>query len=277
MNDAPSRQFWLPSFWLFLKDYWPNLLSIVGSIGLTVSGILPRIESGEWKWTSPTSYAVIFIFSLFLSIVGGISLARRTKGSASLKEKLKTTIEDYNKIDQSQKKIVSFELSVMYQILEFGDTERISLYKHNGKALVMIGRFAMNPLYGKPGRGFLKETEGVVGAAWQNGKAFVDDLPEVNGNNVYAYLERCCLDWNMEENAVKALIMKSRTLGAYAISNSYNTRMAVAVFESTKPSGFTVQNLQALLNNSQMRRLSLLLEEIQATTPNPSDALQKGF
>jgi hypothetical protein len=226
----------------------------------------------------PTWYLAVFTLSILLSIVGAISLARRSKGNASLREQLQRSVEAYDAISQSQRNILTYELSVMSQILKFGSTERISLYKHDGKAaLVMIGRYAKNPLFGRPGRGLLEETEGVVGNAFQNDYAFVDDLPEINGDDDFAYLGSCCLKWRMKEKEVRALIMKSRTLGAYAINDSHEKRIAVIVFESTNKSGFTEEALRNLLTESQMTRLSLLLEEIQATTPSPSLALQRGF
>jgi hypothetical protein len=256
-------------------------LSIVGAFGLAVSGVLPRIEKGEWKWTSPTGYAAIFILSLFISIIGGVSLARRTKGNATLKDELQRNVqrivEDSGKITRIQNKLPVHELAVMSQILGFGDSERISFYIHNGETLVMNGRFSTSPKYLEPGRRVLRDDAGVIGKAWQNGYAFVDNLPEVTGNDDYAYRRSCDMDWDMTDAEARALKMKSRTIGACAIQDSKDKRIAVVVFESMKASGFTEADLAQLLDNNQRKRLSLLLEEIQAITPSLSLAHREGF
>jgi tetratricopeptide (TPR) repeat protein len=265
--DRSQTDYTFASLWLWIKDYWPNLLTITGFLGLAISGILPLLAKGQGKWASPTWFTTMFIFLLCISVVRGVFTGRWIKKSAALRRKLLQTLEISTINHQSIRKIVSNELSIMYKILGFGDTEGISLYIHDGKNLILIGQFTRNSFYMKKDRRILRKNEGVTGAAWLNGHAFISDLPEVNDNNSYAYRERCYIDWNMKETEVKNLTMKSRTLGAYTILDSQRKRIGVVVFESTKPNAFTAKQLRTILDNGQSERLSLLLKEIQTSTP----------
>lgn len=58
-----------------------------------------------------------------------------------------------------------------------GDTERISVYRHEGSSFSMIGRYSENPEYTEPGRSIYPADQGVIGLAWTKGEA-VADLPD---------------------------------------------------------------------------------------------------
>ena len=144
----------------------------------------------------------------------------------------------------------------------------------------MIGRYAtVQKLKGK-GRGIIKESEGVVGAAWSSNddEAFVDDLPEIlDDDDDYDYVRSCVRDWKMDREEVRHLTMKSRTLGAFAIRDSDGVKVAVMVFESLNPQAFTKQLIISFLESGEKKRISLLLKGISSSTPNPSEALLAGF
>lgn len=262
---------------LFLGDYWGNLLSIGGSAGLAVAGILPKIEKGEWIWFSTTGYGALFVLGVTAVVVGQFFQAISTPGNKSLKEELQKAIEALNKRTKGYLEVINNELLVLFEISNFRETERISLYNHDGTTLIMVGRYSSNPNLKKKGRGFHNENEGVIGRAWANGKAFVDDLPESSNNDDYVYVRECVITWGMKREEAVNLSMKSRTIAAFSINDSQNNRSAVIVFESTNPQGFDEQYIETLMRNGESRRISLLLEKLQSITPNPSTALQEGF
>lgn len=217
-------------FLTLVKDFAPLSFSTLGSVGLAIAGILPKIEEGEWDWFSPTSYSLIFVFSLLFATLGSIWQGFRAPGYQTLKDELQRAIQAYNLVSQSYRKVINDELSLIFEILDFKDSERISLYKHDGKALAMIGRHSTNSMLRAKGRGIIRESEGVVGKAWASNddEAFVDNLPEaISDDDDFDYVAACCRDWGMERTEAHNLTMKSRTLGAFAIRDLDNTKIEI--------------------------------------------------
>lgn len=264
----------------YLRNYWPNLLTIFSTLGLTASSVLQSIEKGEWQWNSETRYAFILIVSLSLSLVGQLIQLLQSPAKRSLESELNKAIETINSIKSSDFIIIRNELIILSEILGFGSSERISIYGHNSENsnFVMICRFSKNPDYDKKGRGIHPDDKGVMGAAWREGKAFVDDLPKCNGNDDFDYLRETEINWGIDRHIAQKFSMKSRTFGSYSIEDKSGKKAFVIVFESMNPHGFTMENLDDIMSKSkERRRFSLLLDQLKNVTPNPNSATKEGF
>ena len=236
------------------------------------------MEGGEWEWNSKTHYAIVLIVSLIGFLVGETVQFIQSPGKRSLKIELQNALETLNERKDSGLAIIENELSVLSEILNFTSSERISLYVHDGQNFVMIGRYSKNPDFAKKGRGIQPENEGVMGMAWREGKAFVDDLPGCDGNDDFEYLRRTELDWRIDRSIARKFVMKSRTLGAYAIDDNSGKKVSVIIFESMNAQGFQLQELDDLmLNSKEKKRISLLLDELKNVIPEPTIASEGGF
>jgi len=111
---------------------------------------------------------------------------------------------------------------------ENDDTVRASLYMHNGSRFILAGRFTANPLFCQVNRKYFDDDQGIIGAAWHSGSAFVElpDTPVKKGK----MLER---DYNMPESVVSQLRMDSCVYCGVAIGD-HKARIGVILFEATR-------------------------------------------
>ncbi|MDP9331101.1 MAG: hypothetical protein M3P11_10745 [Actinomycetota bacterium] len=162
-------------------------------------------------------------------------------------------------------------------LLRLNDTDRISLYKHERDIFVISGRYSKNPEYAKPGRPFYPDSEGCIMRAWQQGEAFVDDLPDPESHQD-AYVADLVNNWQMPLETAQNLRMKSRTLYARALEDpSGMNRTAVLVVESVEVAAFDVSDLQATMASEEGRHILEFLEKRRAQAPDPAFAMREGF
>lgn len=263
-------------FSLFLQNYWSHALAIAGSTLLAVVGVIQAIEDKTWEWKS--AVAISFCVGLLGSVVGQISQLVTAPGVASLQIELNKTLGTLNQRRESDLKVIKNELLVLSKVLEFSPSERVSLYMHIDSTLIMIGRYSSNPVFDAKGRGFHSQDEGIVGIAWRNGQAFVDNLPESVGDDDFEYCRECELKYGFRRDTAHKLRMKSRTLGAYSIENSDGINTAIIVFESANAKAFTDATIRNVLyNGGEIKRISFLLEQAENIIPNPELASRAGF
>jgi hypothetical protein len=166
-------------------------------------------------------------------------------------------------------------LILLSKELEFGDTERISVYKHEGRAFVMLGRYSKNPLFDQSGRGIYPDSEGCIGRAWTSSESTVSNLPDPE-TNLAAYIAEV-QKWNLSESTIRSLRMKSRSYAAFAIDDSKGARrIAVVVFESVLPEGLRIADLRTAMP-AQGKRLAQFIEAMRDMEPTPTFATGEGF
>ena len=259
---------------VWIEDYWAQLFSVLGSLFLAIAGILASVQNYKnWSWLIHTVYGNFLIFGVIFSIIGGLSITFLSRGNKSLKNEVYRLKGELDLRKKRYAELINGELLILSQILNFENNERISLYKHEGKAFVMLGRYSLNPEHRKKGRGIYPDTQGCIANAWRQGKVFVDNLPDVEEK----YCQVVQRDWNMPPDVTRGLTMRSRTIAAFSISDFQNDRIAVIIFESVRDKAFREHKLQEIMSNGEEKRIALLLEKTASVEPASQYALEEGY
>jgi hypothetical protein len=253
--------------WINLQ--WPQLVSIIGGVGISAVEILPTLYNEDWSVIHRrTAYA--FWLSMICIIVGGIASIIRTQRAEVLLRRMHDFEEDYPQIINDQLSILA------NQVLKLEDTDRISIYKHDGRAFIKLGRYSKNPEYAKQGRSIYPDNEGCIGEAWLNGFSFIDGLPDP-AQDLENYLERLKQDYRIAKEVARNFKMKSRNFAAYAIEDSKgDRRIAIIVVESVNIGAFNETVLRRALEK-ESGRMARLLERYRSIEPTPTVALKEGY
>jgi hypothetical protein len=103
-------------------------------------------------------------------VIGSIASWARAPQVGNLRRQVESLQQDKEYLNELLEaaeggyyELLSNQLSVLSNdTLGFGDTERISVYKHDGSAFVMIGRYSKHPEYVKKGRAIYPDNEGAM-------------------------------------------------------------------------------------------------------------------
>lgn len=259
----------------WLDNYWGQLFAFAGSIFLALAGILPGVKGNGISWVYSTWYGRLFLLGFVVSLVGWFVSVAQLPGIRTLEKEVERLDNELSQTSKGYSEIFNGELSLLSDILKFTNDERISVYKHNKQAFVMIGRYSSNPNYSKSGRVFYPDNQGCIGQAWAMGESFVDDLPETE-TRWYQKVEK---DWSIPQNTARNISMKSKTIAAFAIRKTSISKdnIGVIVFESINCHAFTQDSLKQQLELSEEKRLALLIEKTEPIQPTPSYALKEGY
>ena len=253
------------------SDRWPKMCTAFGTVGVAAGGVL---ASGD---SSAATGWIVFIVSALLTVGGQVADWRRTprqtelqRKVASLEDIVQTSRNDYFQLFQNQLAVLANDL------LKLSDKDRVSVYKHDGQAFVMLGRYSKNPEFCKTGRGTYPEGEGCIARAWQHGEASVDDLPDpmTHEDDYYARLKS---DWNIKKGTARSFKMKSRSYVAIALEDHASKRIAVIVFESINAGVLDKCALGRSLSNGESKRLVDFMTSMSKYEPTPSYAKKEGF
>ncbi|HIK15817.1 MAG TPA: hypothetical protein IGS53_11110 [Leptolyngbyaceae cyanobacterium M33_DOE_097] len=283
----------------FSENYGAQTFSLFGSIALAIAGILPSVQQGQgWIWLNNTVYGRVFMLGAFFSVIGGAVSIISAPGYKSQQERIrflegelasktkalenelviqKKVLE--NELSARKKgysRILNDELKVLTRILNFGNNDRLSLYRYDRRErrFIMIARHSSNPRFKQPGRVFYPEDSGCIGKAWEQGSCFVD-LPEPGTEQYYRVHEEL---WNMNRQTVDFITMKSRTIGGISLENLSGERIAVLIFESTRNKAFRENSIKNLMNNcGEAARITYLLERVGKIEPDLIYAHEEGF
>jgi hypothetical protein len=170
------------------------------------------------------------------------------------------------------------ELSVIHKdVLGYGDTERISVYRHRGGAFQMIGRYSDNPVYRRRGeRAIYPDDEGVIGRAWREESATANlPDPDAEPDLYYEVLEN---EWNIDRATAEKFTMKSRSYVAKALYEPKGVdRVAIVVVESTEAGILDTDGVLRALETTEGKRIYQFLERKQSLEPDPRYAREEGF
>jgi hypothetical protein len=171
------------------------------------------------------------------------------------------------------------QLSILANdVFGFSDRERISVYKHDGVSFVMLGRYSKNPRYNEKGRAIYPDNEGCIAQAWNEGVAVIENLPDPSINSG-AYLRDHKNNWRLPIHVSKGFNMKSRSYVALAIDDLVEQkRIAVAVFESTVPTGaLDSARINGLIRSHEGKRIAQFLARMTSLEPSPTFARENGY
>lgn len=253
-----------------LKDYYYKYME---GFGAAFTGLIGGYALSNFKTTS-TFIWMITLFSFIMYLIG---LTKSVKNS----ERVSVLQQENNELKARHDEIKSDYYSKLDSILSviseyrynFGDKERISIYKHTGECFIMLGRHSEDPVYNEKGRGSYPDNQGVLADAWRNGSSMDDKIPDFNRNKE-KYTDHHYSKWNVPKLVSRKFKMKSQVILAYAIKiNTSNNigRKAVIVIESTNKK-FLTENptdfRQSLVSGYEGQIIKLFLEKYKDEEPS---------
>lgn len=260
----------------WLEDYESQLLTWIGGVGFTLSGIWSVLEKENFNFHSGTS--ITFLISLTIYALGSFKTWKRTKSNKALQREVARLENQLGQVERDYFRTFEIQLESLSNQLNFTDKERISIYKHNGRHFLLIGRYSKNPSHDKRGRVIYADYEGCIGEAWSKGEAFDSNLSDPLSNEPQ-YLQHMKSRWMLNENITRNLTMKSRSCAAYALDNFQIPvkRNAVIVFESLDPHKITKNSLESIAIDDKLLVIRQLLETMKLLEPSLSRAEQEGY
>ena len=268
------------SNWLAkLQDYLPVLASAIGGILLTIGGL-----SGLNPWQDGLMQAalsgpgVVFLVGVAFVMYGAIAGVRRARTVGPLLEKLKKYEAMSERFVGTHYALCSDTLArISRETFGYGNTERISVYRHRGgNAFQIMGRHSEDPTFKQKGRPIYPADQGVLGEAWRHDVATAE-LPDPSGNpeEYYRILEE---DWNIRREVAENFTMKSRSLVACARYEPKGINpVAVVVVESTKPGIIKKDEVKETVNGTEGELIYDFFEMMQPLEPNVEDSREQGF
>lgn len=282
-----------------------NLLDISSKwLRLFLSGILfatgpmltfdfQKLAEENKAWSGPLSYFTnssifwIFITAAFLNALISIySLCREKSATRMLADKdfeieqLKSSISQHSdELSEIGNTITQLFDGMLYGLAQQLNTAqkdqiRITLYIHDQGTFSFIpcGRYSPNPRYQDPGRSFYPENQGCISKGWENGWHFDMSVPE-NGRRRILYHQK---EYNMDNDVVDGLSMKSCLYAAKRLHDSSGLPVAVIVVESINPTRFLDADLHATLSNID-RDYGRIIRTLREFIPTPFNAAASGL
>lgn len=213
-----------------------------------------------------------FLISALVSLYGGIGGALESKKKGEMVKELNKQLEENsdlsNKFEEAQLAIDYFRVEredlvfgansdflgfLLNDQLGFNDTERASLYLHNGERFILAGRYSKNQDYTKKHRSAFPDSEGCIGQTWKNGGRYFIELP-IDEDEYFDYLKN---ELSIDKGTVKLLKMKSRAYFSYALEEGYR-RIGIILIESLKHDILNEEALYELTQSNEGMLIEML-------------------
>ncbi len=150
---------------------------------------------------------VVLIFAVLFTVLGAVL------GLAQTGELRRLRRAQYEEIDHRQQ--LENELGHTFNdSWGCGESERISVYRHNGSAFTMSGRYSANPKYKKRSRTIYPDNQGAIGKAWEDGSA-VALIPDFDNDEDGYFAAHA--EWGVDRDTASKLTMRSRIYVACSI------------------------------------------------------------
>jgi len=242
---------------------------------LTSAGLLLTIV-GPFFWGEQPLLSIVSI----VIGVGAIAVAD------NLNEQRRARAEELEReVDRLRKQNVALQidpvevmrnhLMISAERLQFTEAERISLYKHEAGAFVLLGRFSRSSEFSKRGRPVYPADQGCIRDAWRTGEGRAQ-LPDFS-RDPDLYLRTCEQRFNMPAHVVENLAMKSRNVFATKLFDLANrTPIAVMVFESMRSRGIRAEAARSEME-FEKRRFAYLMDVLKPIEPSPAEGKREGF
>jgi hypothetical protein len=260
-----------------LGDYWPQLAITLGSIGFAAVGILLSPPDQGFSWLVTSTPGLVFVCAAVLTLAGSLVVWKRTPGVLSLRGRVAELEALLERAERDYYDQFAVELSVILKdVLGYGDTERISVYRHRGGAFQMIGRYSDNPVYRSRGRSIYPDDEGIIGRAWREESATAN-LPDPD-TEPDLYYEALKNEWNIDRGTAEEFTMRSRSYVTKALYEPKGVdRVAIVVVESTEAGILDRDEVLRAMETTEGKRIYQFLERKQSLEPDPRYAREEGF
>lgn len=242
-------------------DYLFNQSGLIASVAMVLLTIVDisnlndsKIDFGSIK-SFPLGKLLYIIFVIVAIITAVISTLNQKEISALEKSNTQSTTKivdlenALNDSVQSMNDLFNSYLMLIVKNLDFGSTERISVYKVFEEQFLLIGRASFNPTLTRIRRNSYPIDEGFIGEGWKDGEFFIDSLIDsTQPSSREAYYRDVMSKCTISKDILKNLNMKSCTYLVYRMDGYEGTPKAVIVVESTKVGGFTRETVIETLN-----------------------------
>lgn len=285
---GPKR--WIRDVGVWARDYWVDIgiglvpLALALTSALFSDEVTSAItgsdsESRNLQWVAIRASAVILCVNVGLVIAN----VMRSKRLSQLEDAVATAQAELVTAQEQAAEGVqnvfvlsrSFLRTLATGDLKFRNTDRISLYAHDGQSnqFVQLARFSLNPIWDqKSGRSY-PASEGCIAKAWQESVYFISDYPAELGD----YLDHSEADGVPRDTAAK-MRMKSRLYYGRSVRDLSGDRaLAVLIIESVDPTRYTQWHLDQLFAGHAGQHLSHLVEMLAPLMPRPSLATEADF
>lgn len=223
----------------FWRNHWAESFSIFAGLGFSFLAYWEQVTStrGRWVWSSWEARAVILIGLLF--VAGNVGLIKKNSQKESalvaLRKQLNATEEMLGTAERIAEGregalyVAKTSLKVFYAALNFGYSERITLFRYveSEDVFTQIGRASGNPRF----KGFprqYKGNEGCLGKAWANGVHESPVLPDY-GTDEIGYKKQSKHIYGLSNRTVDRLSMKSRRYHGIRINSADVSKKPVGV------------------------------------------------
>lgn len=221
---------------------------------------------------------VVFLAGFALVLVGAIAGVRRTRTVRPLLKKL----EQYEALSEqfvgTHYELCSTTLArISRDTLRYGNTERISVYRHRGgNAFQVMGRHSEDMKFKLKGRPIYPADQGILGKAWRQRVATAElPDPHTQPEQYYRVLRD---EWGISEQVAKNFTMKSRSLVACARLDAKGIDpVVVVVVESTRAGRIDEDRVTETVNGKDGDLIYDFFEMMEFLEPNLEDTLGEGF
>lgn len=177
------------------------------------------------NWLTITSFIAFMSLCVYFSVDTSLKLVEKIETIREIEHK---NISLTTFLQTTPERVIKS----IFNYLDFGYTERISVYRYEDSHFIRIGRYSKNAEYKKSGRERYPFDEGFIGLAWQQGEYFKDELPDPN-RKLKGYINEVQGICNIEEETIINMRMKSRSYFCINLDDLSGDPIAVIVFEST--------------------------------------------
>lgn len=269
----------------WVREFWARAAVVAGAVLFSSVGLILSPQAEGWMWLLTSWPGRIFVLGVALTLVGNAATWRREKHLgrlqrrvaeleelvAALEDRVETRTRDY--YAQFRTELAR----VLKEELGYGDTERISVYRHRGRTFQLLGRYSENPQFDRRTNRLYPDHQGVVAKAWEDRTAAELSLPdpETDEASYYRALEE---RWVMDEETARRLTMRSRALVGCAIYEPKGVdREAVVVVESMSVGKINEEEVIRAMEGEAGSRIYDFLEREESNEPDPNYAKEQDY
>lgn len=260
----------------FIHNEWASSIMAIITIALS---ILPLLK--DYK-----SIKCIIFFSILLLIYSVLYYFnycikdKKTKKIKDLERELDSTKKELEIVKKAYNDVFEFELIKIYQKLDFGNHERISIYKVEEKNCKVVSRHSVNPEFRKYDKDKTYPlNRGFIGEAWKNkdNYFFHKALPDYE-KKTDKYIAKCKELCDIDADTIKQLSMKSRSYYCKVLRNSDETdNIAIIVFESLSTKNINKEHIDSILKEENKSLATFIQKIVFEVIKSNTDLSKEGF